>query len=151
MVKSHFVHLHVHSEYSISDGLITVDQMIHSAKQDNMTAVGLTDLHNTYASVKFYRRAMQEGIKPILGVEVRIIDDMIEEESQSTSAKIGVNMQPKTRYNLLLYCQNQQGYLNICQLLTRSYQEGQVLGVAYIARSWLNKESVSGLVSEFKS
>ena len=145
MTKSGFVHLHVHSEYSISNGLLTIEQMIAKAQQDNMQAVALTDLHNTYASVKFYKKAIAAKIKPVIGVELRIVDDICQEEKKSPhKGRMGIQ---GVVYKLLVYCQNQQGYLNVCELLTQSYQTGQVHGISYVNRSWLNAENTQGLIA----
>ena len=65
-----FVHLRLHSEYSVSDGLVRVGEAVKRARESAMPALGLTDLANTFGWVKFYRAAREAGIKPIFGCDV---------------------------------------------------------------------------------
>ena len=70
-----FVHLQVHSEYSISDGLVRLPQLVSSVAEKRMEAIAITDDSNLYAAVKFYKAAVKAGIKPIIGVELTIETD----------------------------------------------------------------------------
>ena len=76
-----FVHLNVHSEYSIYDGLVRLDALIEAAKKDQMPAVALTDRSNLFAAVKFYQAAVRAGIKPILGADCQLLDDVTGQDS----------------------------------------------------------------------
>ena len=67
-----FVHLHLHSQYSLLDGAITVDKLVEEVKELGMSAVALTDHGNMFGALDFYRKAKSEGIKPILGCEIYI-------------------------------------------------------------------------------
>ncbi|MDR9778721.1 PHP domain-containing protein, partial [Rhizobium hidalgonense] len=70
-----FVHLGVHSEFSIVDSIVRIPALVQTAAQDHMPALALTDLSNLYAAVKFYKACLGKGIKPILGSEIRLCDD----------------------------------------------------------------------------
>ena len=69
-LKTRFVHLRLHSEYSVVDGAVRIDDAVKKAAQDGMGALALTDLANVFGLVKFYQAARKEGIKPILGADV---------------------------------------------------------------------------------
>jgi DNA polymerase-3 subunit alpha len=124
-----FTHLHVHTEFSLSDGICRVPELIQSAAKRGMKAIAMTDLGNLYGLIKFYTKATQSGIKPIVGSELQITDD--------TNAK----------YNWIFLCQNNEGYKNLTRLISRGYTEGQKEGKPLIHRDWLTTESVNGLLA----
>ncbi len=70
-----FVHLHLHSEYSLSDGIIRIEELVSRAVDLNYNSIGLTDLTNLFGLLNFYRKARQNGIKPIVGAEIRVVKD----------------------------------------------------------------------------
>lgn len=121
-----FVHLHVHSEYSVVDGTIGVKEIVSKADSYQQPAVALTDQTNLYALVKFYGAAMGAGIKPIVGADIWLQEDDGSEV-----------------FRVLLLCQNSRGYLNLCHLLSEAYLKNQQLHlnqqVAMIKRSWLQQ------------
>ncbi|MFQ5983422.1 MAG: DNA polymerase III subunit alpha, partial [Woeseiaceae bacterium] len=118
---SAFVHLHVHSEYSLADGIISIHDLVETAAGQGMPAVAMTDLANLFGLVKFYRAAVAAGVKPVIG----------------TDAWLANGSDPHKPYRLILLCQDPTGYRNLCQLLTRAYQEGQHGGKPCIDRTWL--------------
>ena len=126
-----FIHLHVHSEYSIVDGIVRVDELAARCQELGMPAVALTDQNNVFALPKFYRAAQQAGIKPIVGLEVWV------------TPAAGV----AERFRMLLLCQNRDGYRNLSQLLTMAYRFGQHGGIAGIEESWLHADAVRGLLA----
>src|SRR5882672_2200061 len=126
-----FVHLHLHTEYSLVDSIVRVPELMDAAAGAGMAAIALTDQSNLFAMVKFYKAALARGIKPIIGV-----DAWLAEPGERADAS-----------RLVLLCQNLEGYRNLTQLVTRSYLKGQRRGVPQIERSWLNAQSVRGLIA----
>ena len=126
-----FVHLHVHSEYSIVDGTVRVEDLAARCKALGMPAVALTDQNNVFALPKFYRAIQAAGVKPIVGLDVWI------------TPPAGV----AERFRMVLLCQNREGYRNLSQLLTMAYRCGQHGGIAGIEESWLHADAVRGLLA----
>jgi DNA polymerase-3 subunit alpha len=116
-----FVHLHLHTEYSLVDSTIRIKPLLQRAREMGMPAIAVTDQHNLFSLVKFYQAAEQSGIKPIVGADILV-------RSQDD---------PSSLSRLVLLCQNRTGYLNLCRLLSKAYLEGQQHGVAQIERDWL--------------
>ena len=129
-MKDSFVHLHVHSEYSLEDGLIRINDLASKIAEDEMPAAALTEQGNLFSALKFYRAAHKAGVKPIIGVELRTNEN----DNYKESSK------------LVLLCQNYQGYKNLNSLITRSYQEGQYQGVAFVQKAWM-KDYAEGLIA----
>ena len=98
-----FVHLRLHSEYSITDGIVRIDKAVSCARDDGQPALALTDLGNVFGLVKFYQTARKSGVKPLLGADIWVGDPQQAEEA--------------TR--LLLLCRNNLGYRQLCELLSR--------------------------------
>ena len=127
--QSQFIHLRCHSEYSISDGIVRIPDYVKKALETNMPALGLTDLSNFFGAVKFYKSAIASGIKPIFGVDVWIENDASSEQP----------------HKMLLLCQNQQGFNNLSELISKAYLENQVRGKPMIKKNWLF-DSHDGLI-----
>ncbi len=125
-----YVHLHLHTEYSLVDGLVRIPRLVQAVRDLGMPAVAVTDQGNLFAAVKFYRAALAAGIKPVLGVDAWVA------EPQAG--------RPPSRLTLL--CRDETGYRNLTRLVTRSYREGQQRGVPVIARDWL-EEAADGLIA----
>ena len=126
-----FVHLHLHSEYSLVDGTVRIDKLVEQAHALGMPAVALTDHSNLFAAIKFYQAAEQKGLKPIVGAEVQL-------RGEGEAGE---------RSRLVLLCRNLDGYRNLSRLLTRAYAEGQQQGVAYLDPRWLEPATADGLVA----
>lgn len=137
-----YIHLQVHSEFSIEDSLLTVSDIASLAKKHNMPAAAVTDVGNVFALVKFYQEALKHKVKPIIGAEVRIKEVLGDAEKKALTA-----VKKEKTYRLLLLCQNRKGFLNLSKLMTRAFVEGHRHGVAHIDRSWLNPESAEGLIA----
>ncbi|MBI3903750.1 MAG: DNA polymerase III subunit alpha [Nitrosomonadales bacterium] len=125
-----FVHLRLHSEYSIADGIVRIPEAVAAAKQDAMPALALTDLSNVFGLVKFYQSTRSNGIKPIAGCDV-FISNMAERDKP---------------FRLLLLCQSHAGYLRLCDLLTRAYRENQYRGRPEVRKEWLSA-GTDGLIA----
>ncbi len=123
-----FVHLHLHTEYSLVDGLIRIKPLVKQVAAAGMPAVAVTDMSNLFAMIKFYQVAHAAGIKPIIGVELWV------QREQADPAR------------LVLLCQNSTGYHNLTRLVSRSYLEGQQRGVPMLAYDWLSG-STDGLIA----
>ena len=124
-----FVHLRVHSQYSLEDGIANPGTLVKKARKLGMPAIAITDWHNVFGLVKFYRAAEKAGIKPLVGADVRITDPHNAE-----------------RYAVAtLLVQNRQGYLNLCRLLSRSFIDGRHRGHPRVQRDWLSRHN-EGLI-----
>ncbi len=117
MEHSNFVHLHLHSQYSLLDGAIKLDQLVARAKDFKMPAIAVTDHGNMFGAIEFYSKAMSAGIKPIIGCEVYVAPG-------SRFTKGNARGSSEASYHLVLLCMNQAGYKNICQLVSAAYREG---------------------------
>ncbi len=131
-----FIHLRLHSEYSIADGMVRLDEAIERAVADNMPALALTDLANLFGMVKFYRGARSRGVKPVIGCDVWL------EPAQAAGAG-----QSDRAVRLLLLVKNRAGYLRLCELLTDAYLGTRNRGRAEISRAHLAEGDNSGLIA----
>jgi len=126
----HYIHLRCHSEFSVTDGIVRISEYTEKAKKIGMPALALTDLSNVFGAVKFYKSAVESGIKPIIGCDVWL------ENSVSRD-------QP---YRLLILCQNENGFLNLSALLSKAYLENQYRGRVELKKEWFKKENTIGLI-----
>ncbi len=109
-----FSHLHVHTEYSLLDGMSRIDQLVGRAKEMGMDSLAITDHGVMYGAVQFYNAAVEAGIKPIIGCETYVA---LESRTSRTSAD-------KQSYHLVLLAKNLTGYRNLIQLITKANLEG---------------------------
>lgn len=110
-----FVHLHLHSEYSLLDGLCKIDELVTSVKSLGMTAVGLTDHGAMFGSIEFYKACTEQGIKPIIGMEAYISHDRMSREAAPEG---------RDNYHIVLLAKNHHGYTNLMKLSSIGYLEG---------------------------
>jgi len=125
---SQFVHLRLHTEYSLLDGIVRVPELMVAVAAAGMPAVALTDQSNLFAMVKFYKEAQGAGVKPLIGVDAWIRD------GERSSSRI------------VFLCQNMVGYRHLTQLVTRSFLEGQQRGAPMLERAWLERDMLEGLI-----
>jgi DNA polymerase III subunit alpha len=118
-----FVHLRLHSEYSIVDGIVRIEEAVEAARADGMPALALTDLANVFGMVKFYQAARAAGVKPIIGCDVWLENEVDRDKP----------------FRLLLLCQSRAGYGRLSELLTRAYRANQYRGRAELKKSWLGE------------
>ncbi len=123
MASPRFVHLRVHSEFSITDGVVRIDDAVAAAIKDEMGALAITDLSNLFGLVRFYTAARSGGIKPIAGADVWISNPQ----------------DPDQPHRLLLLVQNHSGYLNLCELLSRASLDNQSRGRAEVDSAWFSE------------
>ncbi len=111
-----FVHLHVHSQYSILDGACKISDLVAKAKEYGMPAVALTDHGNMFGVVEFFQEAKKQGIKPIVGVEAYVAEKSMEEKNPSDTKRGG--------YHLILLAKNETGYRNLMKLVSYAHLFG---------------------------
>lgn len=123
-----FVHLHLHTQYSLLDGALRLDDLFEKAKEYKMPAIAMTDHGNMFGAIDFYTRAIKNGIKPILGSEVYFtpgsrFDRRPPKNSKTLSSQDEVEGKHQI-HHLVLLCKNKRGYENLCKLLSVAYLEG---------------------------
>lgn len=110
-----FTHLHVHSHYSLLDGLPKIDELLDYAKKLDMDSIALTDHGVLYGAVEFFKKAKAKGIKPIIGSEVYVALESMQQQRPNVDDK---------RYHLILLAKNEKGYKNLVKLVTKAQLEG---------------------------
>src|SRR4030043_882779 len=113
--KTNFVHLHVHSHYSLLDGLAKIDELLDRAKELGMDALALTDHGVLYGAIEFYEKAKKKGIKPIIGCEMYLAPNGREKQRPKID---------DVRHHLILLAKNEAGYKNLMKLVTIAHLEG---------------------------
>lgn len=131
MSDPRFVHLRVHSEFSIADGIVRLDDVVKAAAQDGQGALALTDLGNAFGLVRFYKEARGKGVKPIAGCDVWITNP---DDRDKPS-------------RLLLLVKDRRGYLNLCELLSKASLTNQYRGRAEVEAGWLESGLGEGLLA----
>jgi DNA polymerase-3 subunit alpha len=134
MSGTQFVHLRLHSEFSVVDGIVRIDDAIAKAAADGQGALALTDSANMFGAVRFYLAARRRGIKPIIGCDLWITNN--------------VDRDNPTRMAVLV--QNRAGYLNLCALITRAYLENSHRNRAEVRTEWFEEDqgrSAQGLIA----
>ena len=129
-MTSQFVHLRLHTEYSLVDGLVRIKPLVKQVAKLGMPAVAVTDQSNLFALVKFYKAAMAEGIKPIIGSDVWVHNEA----------------EPASPHRLTLLVQNQEGYHALTELISRGYLLNQRQGIPMLMADWL-ETSHQGLIA----
>ncbi|MDI9818575.1 MULTISPECIES: DNA polymerase III subunit alpha [unclassified Legionella] len=129
-MKSRFVHLRVHTEFSMVDGLVRIKPLMKVLADKGMNTIAVTDHCNLFAAVKVFKAALEMGIKPILGADLPC--HAPENPEQTTS--------------LVLLCQNETGYRNLTCLISKAYQEGQYQGQPRVQHQWI-AEYAEGLIA----
>ena len=125
-----FVHLRLHTEYSLIDGLLRIRPTLDRVAELDMPAVAITDHHNFFGLVKAYKAAESLGVKLIVGADLHVLDPHDEDR----------------HHELCLLAQNEAGYRNLMLLLSRSYQQGQYLGRPRVGRAWI-REYAAGVIA----
>jgi DNA polymerase III subunit alpha len=127
-----FVHLRIHTEFSVVDGTNRIDEIVAAAAADQQPALAITDLSNLFGTVKFYKEARKTGVKPLIGADVWV--QVPGKDAGAAPAR------------LLLLVQNHRGYLNLSELITRAWTKGVVRDQAIISLTWL-AELGEGLIA----
>ena len=119
-----FVHLRLHTEFSVVDGTNRVDEIVKAAASDGQPALAITDLNNLFGAIKFYKEARSKGVKAIIGAEL-MIDGLAKEAGQLS--------------RMVVLVQSRQGYLNVCELLARAWTGNVVKAQAVCKLEWLHE------------
>jgi DNA polymerase III subunit alpha len=130
---SPFVHLRLHSEFSVVDGTVRIDEAAKTAAGFAQGALAITDLNNLFAAVKFYKETRGKGVKPIIGVELMLDAGITEAGKEPVLSRI------------VLLAQNKTGYLNLCELISRGWTQNAFRANAVCKMAWL-KELSEGLI-----
>lgn len=126
-----FVPLHLHTEYSIVDSVVTIDDLFANLKKQGVKSCAITDVCNVFGVVKFYSAALKNKIKPIIGTEILLTCP-----------------EAKTYPKLVLLCKNQTGYLSLLALISKAYREGKRIGnTPLVNYDWLTPDSTAGLIA----
>ena len=128
---SRFVHLSVHSEYSLVDGIVRVRELAETVRAKGMPAVALTDHMNLFAMVKFYKAAIGHGLKPLIGADIRVAE----------------TPRDAVPTRLTLLCANAAGFRNLSRLLSLAYSRRQGRGEVLVLKRWLEPDSLDGLIA----
>lgn len=112
MADQYFTHLHLHTEFSLLDGAISLDKLIKYGKDHNLKSLGISDHGNIFGAVKFFQKCKKAGIKPVLGIEAYITEDA------------NIKSIDNKYHHLLLIVENEIGYKNLCKLISFSFQKG---------------------------
>ncbi len=115
MWHANFVHLHVHTEYSLLDGACRISELVTQAKKHKMPALAITDHGVMYGAIQFYKEAIRQGVKPIIGCEMYVAHQSRFDKS---------SQRKETPHHLILLVKNNEGYKNLIKLVTLSYLEG---------------------------
>src|SRR3989338_4740249 len=116
MIHSDFVHLHVHTQYSLLDGACLIKDLVENARRMKMPAVAMTDHGNIFGAIEFYEACMQNGLKPIIGCEVYVAP---KNRFDKTAYAGG-----ETSNHLILLVKDEIGYANLMKLVSIGYVEG---------------------------
>ncbi len=133
MTDPQFVHLRVHSEFSLVDGLVRIKELVKASAQAKMPAVALTDQVNLFALVKFYKAALGAGVKPICGTDLLVVNPQAPDAAP---------------FRMTLLVSNGQGYRNLMELVSRAYSDGQnyIIDLALVEKQWVAEKS-EGLIA----
>ena len=131
MNNPRFVHLRLHSEYSITDGIVRIDEAVTRAVADGMPALALTDAGNLFGMVKFYQAARASGVKPVIGADCWVQNPTDRDKPS----------------RVLLLAASAAGYLRLCELLSRAWLTNQHRARAEIDKAWLKEGGTEGLIA----
>ncbi len=126
-----FVHLRLHTEFSVVDGTNRIDEIVKAAAADQQPALAITDLNNLYGAIKFYKETRGKGVKPLVGAEI-LLESLTQDPAQIS--------------RMVLLVQNHQGYLNLCELISRGWTQNVIKAVGVIKLEWLQELS-QGLIA----
>jgi DNA polymerase-3 subunit alpha len=125
-----FVHLRIHTEFSLVDGIVRIKPLVKKLTEYNMPAAAITEQSNLFSLVKFYKAAQGAGVKSIVGADVWLFNPE----------------EPATPYRLTLLARSKQGYVTLTELISQGYQHGQHQGVPMLQKDWI-QQNHTGLIA----
>ncbi|MCC7485057.1 MAG: DNA polymerase III subunit alpha [Burkholderiales bacterium] len=131
MAAPSFIHLRLHSEYSIVDGIVRIEEAVEAAVKAGMPALALTDLANVFGMVKFYKAAREAGVKPVVGCDLWLTNEADRDKP----------------HRLLVLVQSRAGYLRLCEILSRAYRSNHYRGRAEVRKAWFGEAGTEGLIA----
>jgi DNA polymerase III subunit alpha len=118
MQQTNFVHLHLHSQYSLLDGAIRLGDLLDKALEYQMPAVAITDHGNMFGAIEFYEKCVYAGVKPIIGAEVYVAP------GSRFTKEMGSGQEAVSNFHLILLCEDLKGYRNLSKLVSAGFKEG---------------------------
>ncbi len=128
-MQPNFVHLRIHTEFSLVDGIVRIKPLVKKLLEYNLPAAAVTEQSNLFSLVKFYKAAQSAGIKPLIGADVWIFNPD----------------EPAAPHRLTLLARNKQGYITLTELISQGYQQGQHQGIPMLRKAWI-AENYQGLI-----
>jgi DNA polymerase III subunit alpha len=128
MRSTQFVHLRLHTEFSVADGIVRIDEALTKAADDGQGALAITDGGNLFGAVRFYAAARRRGVKPILGCDLWLTNE-VERDAP---------------YRIAVLVQDAAGYLNLCELITRAYLQNQYRNRPEVRLDWFEENGGAG-------
>ena len=139
-----FIHLHVHSAYSLLEGALPLSKLLDLAKADKQPALGIADTNNLFGALEFSEKAAGKGIQPLIGVELAI-DFSAMEDSQDRMQERGHDRGRYGKGGLVLLAASETGFANLSGLVSRAHLEGEN-GRAAAKLGWLHREALEGII-----
>ncbi|MHA6299104.1 DNA polymerase III subunit alpha [Devosia sp. CAU 1758] len=135
-----FIHLHVHSAFSLLEGALQLETILKLAAEDEQPALGIADTNNLFGALEFSEKATKKGIQPLIGVELAVDFAAAEERVSERGHTAWTG-----KSSIVLMAQTEEGFSNLSQLVSRAYLEGED-GLARAKLDWMTRESLSGLI-----
>jgi len=135
-----FIHLHVHSAFSLLEGALQLETILKMAAADGQPALGIADTNNLFGALEFSEKATKKGIQPLIGVELAV-DFAAREERISERGHTSWS----GKSSIVLMAQSEQGFSNLSQLVSRSYLESSD-GIAHASLDWMNRDGLEGVI-----
>jgi DNA polymerase-3 subunit alpha len=135
-----FIHLHVHSAFSLLEGALQLETILKLAAEDEQPALGIADTNNLFGALEFSEKAAKKGIQPLIGVELAVDFAAAEERVSERGHTAWTG-----KSSIVLMAQSEEGFSNLSRLVSRAYLEGED-GLARASLDWMTRESLSGLI-----
>src|SRR5690606_11208815 len=135
-----FIHLHVHSAFSLLEGALQLGTILDLAAADGQPALGIADTNNLFGALEFSEKAAKKGIQPLVGVELAVDFAAAEERLNERG-----HLAWAGKSSIVLMAQTEEGFSNLSRLVSRAYLEGEN-GLARASLDWLARESLAGLI-----